>query len=91
MSEERRRWPRTKGSFAPAIARARLLPRVSHHYPSLRPNGWYKVVSQNREAIEPRARPGYLWIEVDGRVREVWAAHFEVDLTARELPAPPAL
>jgi hypothetical protein len=46
-------------------------------------------VGQNRGAIEPRARPGYLWIEVDGRVREVWASHFEVDLSARELQEPP--
>jgi hypothetical protein len=75
---ERRRWPRAADSFTPAIGRARLLPRVAHHYPSLRPNGWYKVIGYNPEAIEPRARPGYLWIEVDGRPRQVWAGHFDV-------------
>jgi hypothetical protein len=37
-------------------------PRVSHHYPSLRPNGWYKVIGLNAEALEPRARPGCPWI-----------------------------
>ena len=51
------------------------------HYPSLRPNGWYKLIGENPEALEPRARPGYLWIEVDGRPRQVWAGHFKVEFT----------
>jgi len=80
MSEERRRRPRPTDSVAPTIGRARLLPRVSYHYPSLRPNGWYKVIGQNPTALEPRARAGFLWIDVDGRPREVWAGHFELDL-----------
>ncbi len=79
-SPDRRRWARGAGSFAAAIGRARLLPDLSRHYPSLRPNGWYKVVGQNPEALEPRARQGYVWIEVDGRPRQVWAGHFEVRL-----------
>jgi hypothetical protein len=85
-SAERRRWPRAAGSFNAAIGRARLVPRVSHHYPSLRPNGWYKVVGHNPEAVEPHARPGYLWIEVDGRPRQVWAGHFEVQLGEDRIP-----
>jgi hypothetical protein len=80
MLEERRRRPRSTGSVATAIGQARLLPRVSYHYPSLRPNGWYKVIGQNPAAVEPRARPGFFWIEVDGRPREVWAGHFEIAL-----------
>lgn len=80
MAEERRRWSRPTGSVAVAIGQARLLPRVSYHYPSLRPNGWYKVIARNPAALEPRARAGFLWIEVDGRPREVWAGHFELDL-----------
>ena len=78
---DRRRWPRAAGSFTAAIGRARLLPRLSHHYPSLRPNGWYKVIGRNPEALEPRARQGYVWVEVDGRPRQVWAGHFEVELS----------
>ena len=78
-SPERRRWPRAVGAFHPAIGRARLLPRLSHHYPSLRPNGWYRMIGENPEAIEPRAREGYLWIEVDSRPRQVWAGHFDVE------------
>ena len=74
---ERRRWPRSPGSFTPTVGRARLLPQVSHHYPSLRPNGWYKVIGRNPESIEPQAREGHLWIEVDGRPRQVWGGHFE--------------
>jgi hypothetical protein len=78
LTHDRRRWPRAPGSFAHAIGLARLLPHVSGHYPSLRPNGWYKVIGRNPEAIEPIAREGYVWIEVDGRPRQVWAGHFEV-------------
>jgi len=77
---DRRRWPRAAGSSAAAIGRARLLPHLSNHYPSLRPDGWYKMIGQNPEALEPRAHQGYVWIEVDGRSRQVWAGHFEVRL-----------
>jgi hypothetical protein len=35
-------------------------------------------MDRNSAALEPRARQGYLWIEVDGHLREVWAGHFEV-------------
>jgi hypothetical protein len=81
MLDERRRWPRTTIFPAPSVGRARLIPHLSHHYPSLRPNGWYRVIGLNQDALEPRARAGYVWIDVDGRLREVWAGHFEVDLT----------
>jgi hypothetical protein len=74
---ERRRLPRAD-SLDGVVGRARLLPHVSHHYPSLRPNGWYRVIRHNPEAIDPRARQGYVWIDVDGRLRQVWAAHFEL-------------
>jgi hypothetical protein len=67
---------------AEVLGRARLLPRVSHHYPSLRPDGWYGIVERNHDAIEPRARDGHVWIAVDGRIRQVWAAHFEIRLEA---------
>ena len=76
--DERRRWPRATGALSGATGRARLLPERSHHYPSLRPNGWYRIMDRNSVALEPRARQGYLWIEVDSRLREVWAGHFEV-------------
>jgi hypothetical protein len=77
-SVERRRWPRETGPLEAVVGRARLLPHVSHHYPSLRPNGWYRVISHNSEAIEPRARQGHVWIDVEGRFRQVWAGHFEL-------------
>jgi hypothetical protein len=35
-------------------------------------------MDRNSAALEPRARQGYLWIEVDSHLREVWAGHFEV-------------
>ena len=77
---ERRRWPRAAGSFFGGIGRARLLPRLSGHYPSLRPDGRYKVIDRNPGAVEPDARAGYIWIQVDGRLRHVWAAHFELEV-----------
>jgi hypothetical protein len=77
---ERRRRPRASGSSRKIVGQARLLQRVSHHYPSLRPNGWYKVMEHHPEALVPRTRRGYVWIEVDGRPRQVWAEHFEVQL-----------
>jgi hypothetical protein len=80
---DRRRWPRDDSSSAPSIGRARLLPHLSNHYPSLRPNGWYRVVAQNPDALDPRARDGYIWVEVDARPRQVWARHFEVSLDPR--------
>ncbi len=80
---ERRRSPRAYPSIAAAIGRARLLPHLSNHYPSLRPNGWYKVIAQNPEALEPKARRGFAWIEVDGRPRQVWAGHFEMQPSNR--------
>ncbi len=77
---ERRRWARAAGSFVAVKGRARLLPRVSGHYPSLRPDGRYQVIDRNPEAAEPTARAGYIWIQVDGRLRHVWAAHFELEV-----------
>ncbi len=77
---ERRRWARAAGSFVAVIGRARLLPRLSGHYPSLRPDGRYQVIDRNPEAVEPTARAGYIWIQVDGRLRHVWAAHFELEV-----------
>jgi hypothetical protein len=80
---ERRRQQRQPGSLAAAVGRARLIPRVSGHYPSLRPGGWYQVIGRNPEAMEPVASEGFMWIEVDGRLRRVWAGHFEVQLNPR--------
>jgi len=42
------------------------------------PPSWYPVLERNPEALDPVARPGYLWIAVHGRPMHVWAAHFEV-------------
>lgn len=73
---DRRRWPRAGGSSAAAIGRARLLPHLSNHYPSLRPAGWCTVIGQNPEALEARAHQGHAFIAVDGRSRQVSAGHF---------------
>jgi hypothetical protein len=79
LTPERRRQPRETRTTNPRIGRARLLAGRSHHYPSLRPNGWYKLIGENPAATDPRGREGYLWIEVDGHPRQVWAGHFEVE------------
>ena len=75
---ERRRRQRTSGTLATVIGRARLIPRMSGHYPSLRPGGWYQVIARNPASLEPVAREGFLWIDVDGRPRHVWAGQFEI-------------
>lgn len=81
---ERRQHPRRTVPAAEVVGRARLLRRVSGHYPSLRPDGCYKVISRNPDALEPVAREGFLWIDVDGRPRQVWAGHFEVERAGDE-------
>jgi len=75
---ERRVRPRPPGSSPTTAGRARLRNDTARFYPSLRPGGWYALLDRNPEAIDPHARPGYMWIEVDGRPRHVWSAHFEI-------------
>ena len=75
---ERRLRPRLPGSSPTTTGRARLRNDTARFYPSLRPGGWYALLDRNPEAIDPPARPGYMWIEVDGRPRHVWLAHFEI-------------
>jgi hypothetical protein len=63
---------------APVPGRARVLSGMAKHYPSLGDGNWYLVLDRNRQALEPNARDGHIWISVNGRPRHVCAAHFEV-------------
>jgi hypothetical protein len=44
----------------------------------LDPRVWYPVLERNPEALEPMARPGYLWIDFQGRSMHVWARHLHI-------------
>jgi hypothetical protein len=50
---------------------------MAKYYPSFSVGHWYPVLHHSREALEPSAREGYIWISLNGRPRHVWAAHFE--------------
>jgi hypothetical protein len=41
------------------------------------PQTWYPVLDGNPEVSTPLL-PGWMWIELHGKPRNVWAAHFEV-------------
>ena len=69
---------RDPGSATAVLGQARVLSRMAKHYPSLGAGNWYLVLDRNRQALEPSARDGYIWINVNGRPRHVCAAHFEV-------------
>lgn len=75
---ERRGRPRRSRRVLVGSGRARLRPEAARHYPSLRPDGWYVLLERNPEAADPLPPNGYVWIEVDGRPRRVWAAHLDI-------------
>ena len=41
------------------------------------PAVWYTVLEGNPEVTTPPLQ-GWMWIELQGKPRNVWAAHFEV-------------
>jgi CheY-like chemotaxis protein len=40
---------------------------------------WLPIVARNPDALHPEALKGYVWVEVDGRLRHVWAAYLELE------------
>jgi hypothetical protein len=41
------------------------------------PTEWCRVVDRNDEAMYPDAKPGYVWLDVRGRLLHVWGEHLE--------------
>jgi hypothetical protein len=58
---------------------ARKRPELFLSLPALRADQWYPVLDRHAEEKEPEAiaRPGYVWIDVAGKPRHVWAANLE--------------
>jgi hypothetical protein len=59
------------------IGRARILAGQAWHSPGMDPKTWYPVLKSNPEVTTPPL-PGWMWIELHGKPRNVWAAHFEM-------------
>jgi hypothetical protein len=56
---------------------ARVRPEHVRHLPSFRAGEWYPVLDQPPPELHVKILAGYLWVDLDGRPRSVWAAHFE--------------
>jgi hypothetical protein len=83
---ERRLFDRTPPPRPRVIGWARLLPGQAWHSPGMDPKTWYSVLDSNPEVSRPPL-PGWMWIELHGKPRYVWAAHFEVNANP-ESPGP---
>jgi CheY-like chemotaxis protein len=59
---------------------ARKCPELFMSLPALRADRWYAVLDRNPEEKGPDAlaRPGYVWLDLDGKPGHVWAAHLEI-------------
>jgi hypothetical protein len=56
---------------------ARVPPGLAWKRPGL-PKDWVRVLERHPGGVV--AQPGYVWLDVPGKVRHVWAAHLEVRL-----------
>jgi len=78
---ERRRRDRTPASPPQVLGRARVRSEHLRHAVALAPGEWYPVIEPPADILTPPLE-GYVWIDLDGRPRHVWAAHLEVELSA---------
>ena len=74
---ERRQHSRTPAA-PKVVGRARVRPEHARHALSLAPSRWYQVTEQPSDILTPPLE-GYVWIDLDGRPRSVWAAFLEVE------------
>jgi hypothetical protein len=64
--------------FAPSGSRwARLRARDQARYPAAYHRTWFPVVERHPNP-EVQTLPGYIWLDMEGKVQSVWALHFEV-------------
>jgi hypothetical protein len=47
--------------------------------PTIRADRWYLVLDRHpkEQGPEVEARPGFVWLDLDGKPRHVWATHLE--------------
>jgi hypothetical protein len=73
---------RNPGASTERQRSARLRPEHAKHYPALLAGEWYRVFERHPDPTDlstgGKPLPGYIWIEAPGKLRHVWAAHFEV-------------
>lgn len=58
---------------------ARLRPNLRAQHPSIDPDEWYPVLASNPSSLEPKPRPGFVWVEVRGRARQLPASILQFD------------
>ena len=56
---------------------ARLRPRDHSRYPAAYHRTWFRVLNRHPDP-GVATMPGYIWIDVRGKVQSVWALHFEI-------------
>ena len=60
------------------IGRARVRPEHARHALSLAPGRWYPLIEQPADVLTAPLK-GYVWIDLDGRPRSIWAAFLEIE------------
>jgi len=55
---------------------ARVPPHLAWKHPGL-PSEWTRVLERNPEAMNPEPLPGYVWLDMPGKVRHVGAHELE--------------
>src|SRR5215210_2398176 len=88
LGPERREVGRPAPAAAKVIGRARVRPEHARHAVSLAPGRWYPVIEQPADVLTPPL-DGYVWIDLDGRPRSVWAAFLEQDSPVSPKSKPP--
>jgi CheY-like chemotaxis protein len=69
--------PRMPAAERRVIGRARVT--SSNRLLGLPRDRWLRIVARNPDALHPEALKGYVWIDVAGRLRHVWAAYLEIE------------
>jgi hypothetical protein len=55
---------------------ARVPPHLAWKHPGL-PTEWTRVLERNEEAMRPEPLPGYVWLDMPGKVLHVEVARLE--------------
>ena len=57
----------------------RLRPELRAQHPSIDPDDWYPVLVSNPSSLEPKPRPGFVWVKIHGRARQLPASILQFD------------
>jgi hypothetical protein len=56
---------------------ARLRAELAPAHPSIPAHTWHPVMRHNPQALRPEPEAGHIWVDVDGRPRQLPAEYFE--------------